>query len=1030
MEARFFVEDTVGLKKDLSIIAYVEQTWRDVDSGSYPEPEDWISHAGVDKGSVKKCFSEGRPPKNHVIIRFLHPIFACTLIKESALVLIDRGLAVGDVVKRNASDVESGYVVKTSMECTIQPVYTDLPWSNSYNWPYKEKECRMKVPSEELTFFDYQEGDYVMYHGWFGEVADIREEVTVRLGNGSIVRVNDSDKLEVAALGGYDDHKRDLVKFLQEERKKFCEPSAGEVTGSASFFHPGQIVYTVKSNLRLGRWIIGSYSPAIRPRGVVVECRVVEMTVNWLTPDIYVHPYQRHYMPPQTLTTDEIDEVRLYNRNNVSSNSNLASDNYGSRQGHDIGAGDYVKFRDVTAAAVKYSKASPQANETGVFHRVPRHMTEGFDMNSFSIIGTTQTASIQWQSGSVTELPSTECIPYLNVDEHDLWIGELCSLKSAEVKEEGEEEGLIRLEKVGVVQSVDARERTVAVRWYESPDVAVFKDQLGILSSGSTLGDLSDVTEIVSMYEVIAYPALTKRRGDLVVIAPREGVDQWNPWEMDDITMDPEMVPRVSERMGPIDMRPDTGCRWFGEVVDMGTDGLLTLRLGGLEQVEDIKVPVTRVQLVIGGDDGDHGSDDDDDDGDDDYYDDLRMNMDSFFGGYDVSDDEDSLDLDSDDEVSFDLDDINALDDALDADDSEEVVLEEVITYEGGARMDDGGDDDDWEDEDQDDADEEMKDDCGEDQEMKDGHPDPHPPIAIGADTVDDPTSSKPYNNLKSETHSEYDFRSLANMPDQFEILSDPPAPDHRFIRDKCTLNAAVMRRIRKEHSIMSSSLPTGIWVRTWEERLDLLRILIVGPRGTPYELAPFVLDMHFKSDFPTSPPKVHFHSWTYGVGRINPNLYEDGKVCLSVLGTWPEGGSGEGWNKDKSSVLQILVSLMGLVLVEKPYYNEAGFESLVGAEETVLPSQIYTEKAYCMAKGFLAHALSHTIVGLTSVLGWLYLDKAGPQLLKSIVEESKAKIAQGKNGSNDEGRLSAGAEVLLKKHLGFLERLLEKLRK
>ncbi len=38
---------------------------------------------------------------------------------------------------------------------------------------------------------------------------------------------------------------------------------------------------------------------------------------------------------------------------------------------------------------------------------------------------------------------------------------------------------------------------------------------------------------------------------------------------------------------------------------------------------------------------------------------------------------------------------------------------------------------------------------------------------------------------------------------------------------------------------------------------------------------------------------------------RFNPNLYNCGKVCLSLLGTW-SGGKGEGWDMNSSSALQV----------------------------------------------------------------------------------------------------------------------------
>jgi len=47
-----------------------------------------------------------------------------------------------------------------------------------------------------------------------------------------------------------------------------------------------------------------------------------------------------------------------------------------------------------------------------------------------------------------------------------------------------------------------------------------------------------------------------------------------------------------------------------------------------------------------------------------------------------------------------------------------------------------------------------------------------------------------------------------------------------------------------------------------------LLRSLIIGSENTPYADAPFVIDWMLDSDFPNSPPKAYFLSWTNGNGR------------------------------------------------------------------------------------------------------------------------------------------------------------------
>ena len=92
---------------------------------------------------------------------------------------------------------------------------------------------------------------------------------------------------------------------------------------------------------------------------------------------------------------------------------------------------------------------------------------------------------------------------------------------------------------------------------------------------------------------------------------------------------------------------------------------------------------------------------------------------------------------------------------------------------------------------------------------------------------------------------------------------------------------------------------------------------------------------------FPQQPPSVYYLS--HGQ-RINPNLYENGKVCLSLLGTWTGRQSCELWNPQTSSVLQVLVSIQGLVLCEMPYFNEAGYDKQLGTTEGEHHARRYNE--------------------------------------------------------------------------------------
>lgn len=65
-------------------------------------------------------------------------------------------------------------------------------------------------------------------------------------------------------------------------------------------------------------------------------------------------------------------------------------------------------------------------------------------------------------------------------------------------------------------------------------------------------------------------------------------------------------------------------------------------------------------------------------------------------------------------------------------------------------------------------------------------------------------------------------------------------------------------------------------------------------------------------------------------------NLYEEGKVCLSILGTWA-GDKNEMWSAARSSLLQAFVSIQGLVLVKEPWFCEPAYEKLRGTEEGIV---------------------------------------------------------------------------------------------
>ncbi|KAJ1568139.1 Baculoviral IAP repeat-containing protein 6 [Cladochytrium tenue] len=135
--------------------------------------------------------------------------------------------------------------------------------------------------------------------------------------------------------------------------------------------------------------------------------------------------------------------------------------------------------------------------------------------------------------------------------------------------------------------------------------------------------------------------------------------------------------------------------------------------------------------------------------------------------------------------------------------------------------------------------------------------------------------------------------------------------------------------RLAKEFATLSTSLPcsidSAIFIRVDETRLDCAKVIITGPSGTPYAYGMYEFDVFFPEEYPASPPHVLFKTTGGGSVRFNPNLYNCGKVCLSLLGTW-RGSASESWHAGNSTFLQVLISIQCMILCDLPFFNEPGY--------------------------------------------------------------------------------------------------------
>ncbi|XP_065342145.1 baculoviral IAP repeat-containing protein 6 isoform X6 [Cloeon dipterum] len=158
------------------------------------------------------------------------------------------------------------------------------------------------------------------------------------------------------------------------------------------------------------------------------------------------------------------------------------------------------------------------------------------------------------------------------------------------------------------------------------------------------------------------------------------------------------------------------------------------------------------------------------------------------------------------------------------------------------------------------------------------------------------------------------------------------------------------VKRLAQETVTLSTSLPlsysSSVFVRCDTDRMDIMKVLITGPAETPYANGCFEFDVFFPPDYPSSPMLINLQTTGHQTVRFNPNLYNDGKVCLSVLNTW-HGRPEEKWNAHTSSFLQVLVSIQSLILVPEPYFNEPGYERSRGTPSGTHSSREYNSNIY-----------------------------------------------------------------------------------
>lgn len=136
-------------------------------------------------------------------------------------------------------------------------------------------------------------------------------------------------------------------------------------------------------------------------------------------------------------------------------------------------------------------------------------------------------------------------------------------------------------------------------------------------------------------------------------------------------------------------------------------------------------------------------------------------------------------------------------------------------------------------------------------------------------------------------------------------------------------MNNKTTMRIIQDIYDFNQNKPDGIYLYIDKQNIIKQYALIIGPADTPYFGGFFFFEIDYPANYPQNPPVIKFLT-TDGYVRFNPNLYENGKVCLSILGTWP----GPKWSPVMNIrlVLDSIRSLLGVY----PLHNEPGYDTLL----------------------------------------------------------------------------------------------------
>lgn len=357
---------------------------------------------------------------------------------------LDRGFVRGDFVS-SVSD-QSGQIGRVvNLDMTV-----DL--EDGYGETIKDVDGKIII-----RICSFLVGDYVVHGPWLGRVEKVSDVVTVLFDDGAKCQICTEDPENLMLL------------------------SANALEDATFPYYPGQRVKMRRSTLfDSARWLCGAWNGS-QDEGTICKTEVGLIHVNWLA-SVVVGCNLNSAPPP----AQDPKDLTL-----------LLSSSHATWQ-----PGDWCKLpRDYFQ---NLQKAMEEHISQGFNPRCSRKMQKvGMKVlacdQAYVIAKTRTKLDISWQDGSHSEgVDPGTLVPVNNVGDQDFWPEQIVLEKA--ISEDGRVSGNQRL---GVVKCVDAKERTVKVRWMPDLD-----------NSDGLNSDF--VEETVSAYELVEHPDYNYRLGEIL----------------------------------------------------------------------------------------------------------------------------------------------------------------------------------------------------------------------------------------------------------------------------------------------------------------------------------------------------------------------------------------------------------------------------------------------------------------------------------------------------------------------------------